>query len=129
MKRILKNKSKVEDIVNIIQQQIKRGSHLISNVRKLSQLEESEIILQRINVLDFLEKAIVKIKKEFLERNINIFKESPNYEVIVEANDYLNDLFFNILINSIRHNENDVIYIKISPQFLYCIHEKEKIEE
>ncbi|MBD3256366.1 MAG: PAS domain S-box protein [Candidatus Lokiarchaeota archaeon] len=97
----------------LIEQQIQRGKKLISNIRSLSEIEESEIALKKIDVFDNLRHAIKFLKVNFQDRiiKVNLESEENNYYII--SNELLLDVFENILINAVRYNNNDNINIDI----------------
>ena len=96
----------IENITSIIKKQVNRGTKLVNNVRILSEFEESEIPIQSIEVYDLLLKSIEYVKKAYTERDINIQIDYPDNEINVIANELLQDVFENILINAIKYNEN-----------------------
>lgn len=100
----------------IIEEQILRGARLVSNVRKLSKLEDTQILNKKIEICNILEKSITYIKDSYKERNINVQIDSVGKILYVTANDFIEDLFENIIINAIKHNRNPLveIIIKIS---------------
>ena len=103
----------------IIIHQIARGVKLVSNVDKLSKIDDSEESLKKINMNDLLEEAINYIKQSFQTKYIQIDVDLGEIELYFTANDLLLDVFENLLINSIRHNNNSnvEIYIKASKFF------------
>jgi len=103
----------IVDIIGIIENQITRGSKLISNVRKLSQLEESTTIIQPTEIFSLLKTSINNLKTVYQTHNINIKIHSSYKSVYVQANDLLLDVFENVLINAVKHNENLSVEIAI----------------
>ena len=106
----------IEDIANIIKKQVTRGTKLVDNVRLLSELEESEIIIQPTKAYDMLLKSIDYIVKAYNEKELDVQLDCPDSNIYVSANDLLQDVFENILINAVKYNENAKIsiFIKIS---------------
>lgn len=102
-----------EDILNIIKSQTNRGNQLVTNVRTLSKLDESEIILKSTELYRTLENCIKYVKQSFFEKEIRIYYNSISHEIYVSANDLLADVFENILINAIKYNSNEVVEIEI----------------
>jgi PAS domain S-box-containing protein len=102
-----------EEIFTTIESQIERGSKLIDNVRKLSKLEESNISLKKIMVYDVLEEAILFAKKSIREKKLDIKITKVKGKIYVEANDFLLDVFENILHNSIKYNKNHEVKIQV----------------
>lgn len=105
---------KVKELHQVIEEQIIRGDKLIKNVGKLTSLEDSKFPLKRENLNQILSNSIEFIYNSFPNREINVNKEIANKEFFVNANELLLDVFENILINSIKHNENPQVKIDIA---------------
>ena len=105
--------NEILDIIGIIENQIIRGSKLISNVRKLSELEEFEEPLKSIDVCNLLKIAIENIKNAYQSHSIEIKVDFPSNNIILQANDLLLEVFENLLMNAVKHNENQIIEIII----------------
>jgi PAS domain S-box-containing protein len=113
---IFDDPNKHEDLktnLRIMKNQIIRGSNLISNVRKLSQLEEIEMTLKKIEICNILKNLISTIKNTYQTKNLNIQVQSIGKKLHVQADDFLVDVFENILINSVRHNRNPSVEITV----------------
>lgn len=98
---------------DIIKKSAFRGSKLISNVQKIAKIEDNEIILENIDINKFLSKSISYVKNSFQNRYINIQIEPHFDKLHVKANDFLSDVFENILINAIIYNKNLQVNITI----------------
>ncbi|MFX1267067.1 MAG: ATP-binding protein, partial [Promethearchaeota archaeon] len=109
----IKINSELREIFKIVKDQIARGANLVSNVRKLSILDENETALHSVNTIDLLNKSINDIKSEFIERELNIELNTSFEEFYVKANSLLLDVFNNILFNAIKHNSNRTVNILI----------------
>ncbi|MFX1281583.1 MAG: PAS domain S-box protein, partial [Promethearchaeota archaeon] len=112
----LGNSEKSKDISNIadiIKKQVDRGSKLVSNVRTLSIIEDEVISTKTIDISRFLENSIDFIKKAYEERNVNITVDGLNGIHKINANELIQDVFENILINAIKYNENPNVEIAI----------------
>ncbi len=112
---------KLSEYYSIIKNQIKRGATLVSNIRKLSKLDETEMLIKNVEICTILEKSITYVKNAYQEKNIKIQVDSIGKKLYVHANELLEDIFENILVNSIKFNDKLAleILVKIS---------KEKIE-
>lgn len=108
-----KNLYKIKELSDIINSQLARGIKLVSNVGILSQIENSEATLKKININTFLMEAAKYVKQSFQNKNIQINSDLGEPELFVNANDLLLDVFENLLINSIRHNKNSTVEICI----------------
>lgn len=98
-----------------------RAAKLISDIRKLSKLEETELSLKQIEICNILKKSIAIIKNAYWDRNLNIQVDSVDEKYYILANDFLEDVFDNIMKNAVKHNEN--LSVEIIIRF-----SKEKIE-
>ncbi|MHA1256900.1 MAG: PAS domain S-box protein, partial [Promethearchaeota archaeon] len=107
------NQAKLIEYLNVIKNQINRGSKLVSNIRTLSKLEQEERTLEKIEILSILNKSIELIRDSYQNRKINIQIDSFSKEVHIIANNLIQDVFENIIINAMRHNTNSTVEISI----------------
>jgi PAS domain S-box-containing protein len=108
------NNTELDEMIIKIDEQIARRVELIENVRKFSEISEGEWKLQKMNIYKILSETIKHIKRDFANKNLNIKVSSVNQEYFVLANELIIDIFENILINAIKHNENERIEIKVN---------------
>ena len=94
--------------------QINRGAKLVNNVRKLSLLDNEEIVLEPVNVLDVLNNAVESVKNLFPNKKIVIQKKLSSNNLKVQANEFLHDIYDNILINAVMYNDKKIVKIKIN---------------
>ena len=99
--------------IEIIKKQVKRGAKLVSNVRKLSKISESENSLFIVKCNDVLAESVNYIKNAFNDKNIKIDVQISDTNLKILANELLEDVFENILTNSINYNDNELITINI----------------
>ena len=113
-----KTRESIDEMISIAIEQVIRGANLVSNVRKLSEIEESGICIISTEVNEVLKHSIQYVIKSFQGKKISIQVDPPTKKFYVKANDLLLDVFENILINAIRHNNNQIIeiIIKISKE-------------
>ena len=113
------NRGELKELLSIIKEQVIRGNQIITNLDKLSILDNEIQVIKNIKVHDILEDAIHYIKKSNRINNISIKVESSDKNVAVQANELLKDIFENIMINAINYNDSHVaeIYIKITKEF------------
>ena len=113
---ILTNPEKIESLkynAQIMEEQVIRGAKLVSNVRKLSQLEETKQSLKKIEICNILKNTISILKKSYGDKKISIRVDSVGEKLCVKANNFLEDMFENILSNAVRHNRNLIIEITV----------------
>ncbi|MFX1394996.1 MAG: sensor histidine kinase [Promethearchaeota archaeon] len=112
-KKNLKGEENLDDLINIIKKQCYKASSLILNIIKLSDLEDLKISLIPIDVINILKKAVTIISESFKEKIINIDFLVPDDNYKIYGNKLLIEVFENILINAVRHNDNPRIEIII----------------
>ena len=100
--------------IRIMQNQIIRGADLISNIHKLSQLEESEIPIKKIEICNMLKTSISYLKETYKDKNINIQVHSISEKLHNKANEFLEDVFENILLNAVKHNKSPSVEITVN---------------
>lgn len=109
-------KQEINEVLEIIENQVKRGSKLISNIQDLSKLEKEDIEMKSVEVKPFLEKAVDYIINTYTQRKIkiNLIYDNDLNDILVHANELLLEVFENLLINSVKHNDNKIVRITIN---------------
>ncbi|KKN20545.1 hypothetical protein LCGC14_0934350, partial [marine sediment metagenome] len=103
----------VEELYRVIRGQFTKGASLVSNIRKLSQIDESISLVKSVEINDILKKEIDFILNSYQTRDVKIRTHIFEEGVLVNANDLLIDLFNNLLNNSIKYNESHVVEIDV----------------
>jgi PAS domain S-box-containing protein len=98
----------LNDLINNFREQISRGANLVSNVRKFSEFYESNKLLKNMPVKQVLEDAEKIVKSISNQKQINIKYDNLKEDYIIKADAFLLDVFENILINAVRHNDNQI---------------------
>ncbi|KKN25304.1 hypothetical protein LCGC14_0886140 [marine sediment metagenome] len=109
----VENVENISDYMNIAKDSINRGMNLVSNVRKLSQIDNNEISVASIEAIGVLKKTVEFIMQTYTTKKINIRFELLKAPLMIYSNELLTDIFENILINAIEHNLNPEIDIII----------------
>jgi PAS domain S-box-containing protein len=102
------------DMVEIIKQQLERGAALVSNVRKLSEIEEAEVNIKSVEVKKVLENVIEELRLRFHEKELEISFSATQDSINVMGGELLIDAFENLLINGVIHNDNEKIRLWIN---------------
>ncbi|MCK4687133.1 MAG: PAS domain-containing sensor histidine kinase [Candidatus Lokiarchaeota archaeon] len=108
-----KDLNELKPLLKLSKEQVSRGANLISNIRKLSELEETKFITQPVEATKVLNKSIEFLLKSYQDKKINVDIENPYKVITVQGNELLTDVFENILINAVKHNQNSSVEIKI----------------
>ncbi len=103
----------IDNLFDMIREQTNRGAQLISNVQKLSTIEESRVTLEKTDLNKILNDAIEFILSSYKNREIKIDISAKEAKYYAQANELLLDVFENILINSVKHNDNPTVEIQI----------------
>ncbi len=104
---------KFEEITLLINNQVNRGAKLVSNIRKLSKFDEEQVLTRPIDLCGVLKESISAVTKENFDKKINLRVENSIDKIFVFANEFLLDVFDNILHNAVKHNSQDTIEITI----------------
>ncbi|MBN1802785.1 MAG: PAS domain-containing sensor histidine kinase [Candidatus Lokiarchaeota archaeon] len=101
------------ELFDMVRNTAKRGTELISNIQKLSKVENSEIFLKKVEICAFLQEAIQFINNKEQDKKINIKNESNCNQFYVQANELLLDVFENVLSNAVIYNTSEIVEINI----------------
>jgi len=107
------NNDLINPLIDIIKEQLDRGRNLASNVRKLSEIDETKIVLSKKDIVKVLKRSKRMIIDAFPQKDIQILMNSKFETLFILADDLLNELIENILNNSVHHNINSKIEIQI----------------
>ncbi|MBY8988741.1 MAG: PAS domain S-box protein, partial [Candidatus Lokiarchaeota archaeon] len=110
---------KEREMIEIIKQQLERGASLVSNVRKLSEIEEAEINIKSLDVKNILENIIEDLRSRFHERELKISFNDTQEIINVMGGELLIDAFENLLINGVIHNDSEKISLWINLSKVY----------
>jgi PAS domain S-box-containing protein len=102
------------ELLENIEKQTLRAKKLIQNIKLMSKIKDRDGDFYKVEIL----KIITDLKEYFLDSmkdknmEINIFHEEHEYKVL--ANNLVENIFENLILNSIIHNSNEKIIIDIS---------------
>lgn len=108
------NPEELKELTEVIKLQVIRGAKLVNTIQKLSELEDYEQILEPTVIKTALEQSINNIRNLFKNRSINIRAIDLDNQDAVQANEFLTDIFDNLLINSVMFNEHQDIEVDIT---------------
>ncbi|MBY9010046.1 MAG: PAS domain S-box protein [Candidatus Lokiarchaeota archaeon] len=100
--------------LNRIRDQVVRAKLLIKNVRRMSEINTNNPLLKSIDICKLLTKCIKYINESYEEKSVEISVTSSSKQFFVQANDLILDIFENLLINAIKHNQNSIKKIIIN---------------
>ncbi|TXT67353.1 MAG: putative Signal transduction histidine kinase [Promethearchaeota archaeon] len=103
-----------EIFLDNIRNQINRGIELVKNARTLSKVDIVSPKLAPIEIISLLRDVIDVIKDRYKQMHIKIELNTIQKKHVVEANKYVKNVFFNLILNGITHNINKVKEIVIN---------------
>ncbi len=91
---------------SVIERESQRLLFLINDIIRLSEIEEkNEFVYQPVNLKKTAEDAITIIKSKANKKNVAIIPELQ--DITINGNEtYLNELFINLIDNSIKYNDD-----------------------
>ncbi|MFO8019260.1 MAG: GAF domain-containing sensor histidine kinase [Promethearchaeia archaeon] len=111
----IKKEEKINEILEIFNQEVINGENLISNIRLFSEMQNKKMISHPINFFELLERATSGIFKLYStdKVDIKIFTDLELEDISVHGNKLLFNVINNILLNAIKHNTQEIKKIKI----------------
>ena len=103
----------VYKILKIIFNEIRRGVRLIKNIRTFSQIEAKSRYINPVEVIELINISKTNLLEKFQYKKINIKIDSQERSIKVNANDFLLEVFQNLLINAVVFNDNPEVEINV----------------
>jgi len=113
---ILEDEEFPEHLRNIAQSaifQVNRSVSLINNVKKFSVVNQEELVLEKIDPADALTAAIQTVKQSFPNRKITISTNLESGTYCIMSNDFLQDVFYNLLHNAVKFTLSEEVLIDV----------------
>ena len=107
------NLEEIQQLIDLINQQTYKGSNYISNIQKLFLIDEISSPIEAVDVFELLNKSISNLKLHFKIKLLKIQIESSIKHPLVLANEFLEDIFENLLLNAVVHNSNSTVEVII----------------
>ena len=101
------NLKKFGNIAEVIKTHATRGATLIFNVKKLSELDETETELKSVEIFEELNKSVDQAVSSFQDKNIKININGLSKDLRVLGNELLIEIFDNLLSNAVKYNFNE----------------------
>ncbi len=96
------------------QEAAKSIQHIVRNVRRSAQmLESSEAELVPTNLTKSVQQAIHEAGAAFLGKKVSIRHSMPEQDVWVVADNFLTEVIYNLVTNSIKFDEHDEVVVDI----------------
>ena len=98
--------------------QVNRSVSLINNVKKFTMVNQGEIQLEKTDPAEALIVAIETVKQSFPNRKINVRMNLSKSEYCIMANEFLQDVFYNLLHNAVKATESEEIEIAVEAKII-----------
>jgi PAS domain S-box-containing protein len=93
--------------------QVSRSVSLINNVKKFSMVNQEEFVLEKTDPADALTAAIQTVKQSFPHRDISIQTNLDAGIYCIMSNEFLQDVFYNLLHNAVKFTLSDEVEIEV----------------
>ena len=93
--------------------QVNRSVSLINNVKKFTMINQGEIQLEKTDPAESLTVAIETVKQSFPTRQITVKTNIAKNDYCIMANEFLQDVFYNLLHNSVKVTETSEVNIEV----------------
>ncbi|MFX0074186.1 MAG: PAS domain S-box protein, partial [Candidatus Hermodarchaeota archaeon] len=107
------NKILIKTVGDAIQKQISRGTSLINNVRKISEIEDAKDKLIKINLVQTLKDLCLKFEESLNYKKLELSLDSTDENLFILADNLIEFVINNILMNAIIHNDNELVKLLI----------------
>ena len=101
-------------IANNALKQVNRSVSLINNVKKFSQVNQEDLVLEKTDPADALTAAIQTVKQSFPQRNIIVTTNLESGKYCIMSNDFLQDVFYNLLHNAVKFTSGDEVRVEVN---------------
>jgi PAS domain S-box-containing protein len=98
--------------------QVNRSVSLIANVKKFSIVNKGGLILEKTDPAQSLAAAIEILKQSFPLRKINVKTNITSGEYCIMADDFLQDVFYNILHNSVKATHTEDVMLEVDVKLI-----------
>jgi len=95
-------------------EQSKGITKLVSNVRKLLNIQKQGLELKAIDVFPLFIHAIGEVKTTYSQKEIEIKCELSENEVVVLGNELLEEVFYNILDNAVKYDRHGRVEVEVN---------------
>ncbi|MBS3794779.1 MAG: MEKHLA domain-containing protein [Candidatus Thorarchaeota archaeon] len=105
--------SDLKDIVEEGLEEVERASNLISNVRKISIIQEKSHSTERRDLGKAILDAATEVDSTFPTKKMKLNTNVKENEYFIMADEFLDDVFFALLHNSMKFDEKEEVEIDV----------------
>ncbi len=102
-----------EELANRALTQVTRSMALVNSVRRFSQIRESPHTMEKTNIYPIYLRAVKMVRAEFPEKELAITTNMSNKSPAVLCNEFIFDVFYNLIQNAAKHSSSDSLEISV----------------
>jgi PAS domain S-box-containing protein len=110
-----------EHVRSLMQQsswQIRRSARMTANMRAILRLRESPPATEEVDLFDYVLIAKYAVEQDFPWKKLSLTTNIKKGEFKVSGHEYLHQVFFNIIHNSMSFDERDVVEIEVNAEHI-----------
>jgi len=108
-----------ENVKSMMQQSswhIRRSGRMTANMRALLRLRDSPPTIEEVDLYDYLQMAKFAVEQDFPWKKLLLTTNVKKGEFLVAGHEYLNQVCFNIIHNSMTYDESGVVEIQVNAE-------------
>ncbi|MGY5859731.1 MAG: PAS domain-containing sensor histidine kinase [Candidatus Thorarchaeota archaeon] len=117
---LVENLDNVPDRVKSMMQQsswhIRRSGRMTANMRALLRLREAPPTIEEVDLHDYIQIAKFAVEQDFPWKQLSIKTNIKKGEFLVAGHEYLHQVCFNIIHNSMSFDESEVVEIEVNAE-------------
>lgn len=107
-----------EELVNRALTQVTRSMALVNSVRRFSQIRETPHTMEKTKIYPIYLRAVKMVQAEFPKKELAITTNLSNRSPGILCNEFIFDVFYNLIQNAVKHCSSDSIEISLMGQRL-----------
>ena len=102
------------ELLQRMQPLVERGAHLIDNVKKITKIDTEPLKLEHRDIAQALFTAVQAVEKSFPGKSMELTTNLQPGDYSVIADEYLIDIFYNLLHNSMKFTQEERVPIEVN---------------
>ncbi len=107
-----------EELANRALTQVTRSMALVNSVRRFSQIRETPHTMEKMNIYPIYLRAVKIVRAEFPKKELAITTNLSNKSPAILCNEFIFDVFYNLIQNAAKHCSSDSLEISVIGQRL-----------
>ena len=107
---------KVKSMIQRSSWDIRRSGRMTANMRALLRLRESPPTIEEVDLYDYIQIAKFAVEEDFPWKKISLTTNIKNGEFLVAGHEYLHQVCFNIIHNSLSYDESAEVEIEVNAE-------------